>query len=117
MFEHVAIHQCDLSNEDDTPLHTDADRQRPSTRVSPTHQPSPMDKDKESHEDSDVQSGLLVPFNSQEMDLAANQLDRRPPSPDGMDRSHAPVNDEIALVSAIVEGRMVINVSDVESYG
>ena len=34
-----------------------------------------------------------------------------------MDRSRALVDDEIALVSATVEGRMVINVSDVESYG
>ena len=51
------------------------------------------------------------------MDLAANQPDRRPPSPDSMDRSRSPVDDEIALVSATVEGRMVINVSDVESYG
>ena len=45
------------------------------------------------------------------MDLAANQLDRWPPSPDAMDRSRAPVDDEIALVSATMEGRMVINVS------
>ena len=33
-----------------------------------------------------------------------------------MDRSDAPVDDEIALVPAPVEGRIVINVSDVESY-
>ena len=51
------------------------------------------------------------------MDLAANQPDRRPPSPDAIDRSDAPVDDEITLVPATVEGRMVINVSDVESYG
>ena len=51
------------------------------------------------------------------MDLAANQSNRRPPSPDAMDISHAPVDDEIALVLATVEGRMVINVSDIESYG
>ena len=76
-----------------------------------------MDEDKESHEDPDVQSRLLVPFNLQKMDLAANQPNRRPPSPDAMDRSRAPMDDEIALVSATMEGRMVINVSDVESYG
>ena len=51
------------------------------------------------------------------MDLAANQLDRRPPSLDAMDGSYALVDNEIALVSATVEGRMVINISDVESYG
>ena len=34
-----------------------------------------------------------------------------------MDRSRAPVDDEIALVSATMEGRMVINISDFESYG
>ena len=33
-----------------------------------------------------------------------------------MDRSDAPVDDEIALVLAPVEGRIVINVSDVDSY-
>ena len=76
-----------------------------------------MDEDKESHEDVDVQGRPQVPFNLQEMDLAANQPDRRPPSLDAMDRSRAPVDDKIALVSATVEGRMVINVSDVESYG
>ena len=117
MFQYITIHQCDLSDEDNTPSHPNAGCQRPSARVSPARQSSPMDEDKESHEDPDVQSGPLVPFNSQEMDLAANQSDRRPPSPDAMDRSCAPVDDEIALVSATVEGRMVINVSDVESYG
>ena len=117
MFEHVTIHQRDLSVEDVTPPHPNAGRQRLSTRVSPAREPSPMDKDKESHEDPDVQSGSLVPFNSQEMDLAANQPDRRPPFLDAMDRSHVPVDDEIALVSATMEGRMVINVNDVESYG
>ena len=75
-----------------------------------------MDKDNECHEDPDAQSGPLVPFNSQGMGLAANQPDRRPPSPDMMDKFHAPVDDEIALVPATVEGRVVINVSDVESY-
>ena len=57
-----------------------------------------------------------MPFNLQGMDLVANQPDRRPPSPDAMDRSHAPVDDEIALVPATVEGRIVINISDVESF-
>ena len=45
MFQHVAIHQRDSSDEDDTPPHRDAGRQRPSPRVSPVRQPSPMDKD------------------------------------------------------------------------
>ena len=57
-----------------------------------------------------------MPFNLQGMDLAANQPDRRPSSSDAMDRSDAPVDNEIALVPATVEGRIVINVSDVESY-
>ena len=57
-----------------------------------------------------------MPFNLQGMDLAANQPYRRPPSSDAMDRSDAPVDDEIALVPTTVEGRMVINVSDIESY-
>ena len=34
-----------------------------------------------------------------------------------MDRSNAPVDEEIAAVMAPVEGRIIINVSDVESYG
>ena len=51
------------------------------------------------------------------MDVAANQPVRLPPSPDGMDTSNAPVDEEIAVVTATVEGRIVINVSDVESYG
>ena len=117
MFEHVAIHQRDSIDEDDTPLNRDAGRQRQSVRVSLACQPSPMDKDKESHEDVDVQGRPQVPFYLQEMDLAANQSNRWPPFPDAMDRSRAPVDDEIALVLATVEGRMVINVSDVESYG
>ena len=117
MFEHVAIHQRDSSNEDNTPPNLDAGRQHPSARVSPARQPSPMDEDKESHEDVDVQGRSQVPFNLQEMDLTTNQPDRRPPSLDAMDRSYTLVDDEIALVSATVEGRMVINVSDVESYG
>ena len=51
------------------------------------------------------------------MDLEANQPIRLPPSPDAMDRSNAPVDEEVAVVTAPVEGRIVINVSDVESYG
>ena len=58
-----------------------------------------------------------MPFNLQEMDLAANQPDRWPPFLDVMDRSRAPMDNEIALVLTTVEGRMVINISDVESYG
>ena len=34
-----------------------------------------------------------------------------------MDRSRAPVANEIALVAAFVEGKVIINISDVESYG
>ena len=63
MFEHVTIHQRDSSNEDDTPPNPDAGRQRPSARVSLVRQPSPMDEDKESHEDVDVQGRPQVPFN------------------------------------------------------
>ena len=50
------------------------------------------------------------------MDVAANQTVRLPPSPDAMDRSNAPVDKEMALVTAPMEGRIVINVSDIESY-
>ena len=57
------IHQRDLSDEDDTPLNPDAGRQRPSSRVSPAHQPSPMDKDEESDKDVDVQGQPQVTFN------------------------------------------------------
>ena len=56
-------------------------------------------------------------FNLQEMDIEAQQADRRPPSLDVMDRSHAPMDDEIALVAASMEGKVVINISDIESYG
>ena len=117
MFQHVANPQRDSSDKDDTPPHRDAVCQRPSPRVSPVRQPSPMDKDIEHHEDPDVQGGQLVPFNLQWMDVAANQPVRLPPSPDVMDRSNVPVDVEIAVVTAPVEGRIVINVSDVESYG
>ena len=57
MFQHVATHQRDSSDKDDTPPHPDAGRQSPSPRISLARQPSPMDKDKESHEDPDVQHG------------------------------------------------------------
>ena len=76
-----------------------------------------MDEDIERHEDPDVQGRELVPFNSQGMDVAANQPVRPPPSPDATDRSNAPVDEGIAVVTAPVEARIVINVSDVESYG
>ena len=117
MFQHVAIQQCDTSDEDVTPPHPDVGRQRPSSEASPVRQSSPMDKDIEHHEDPDVQGGQLVPFNSHGMDVAANQPIRLPPSPDAMDRSNALVGEEITIVTAPVEGRIVINVSDVESYG
>ena len=114
MFEHVAIHQRDSRDKDDTPPNPNVGRQSASAIVSPARQPSPMDEDKESHEDPIMQSGPLVPFNLQEMDLVANQPDRRPPSPYAMDRSCASVDIEVALVSATVEGRMVIIISDVD---
>ena len=76
-----------------------------------------MDEDIERHEDLDVQGRELVPFNSQGMDVEANQPVRLPPSPDAMDKSNALVDEEVAVVTAPVEGRIVINVSDVESYG
>ena len=117
MFQHVANPQCDSSDEDNTSSLRDAGRQLPSPRVSLVRQPSTMDEDIDRHEDPDVQGGLLVPFNSQGMDVAANQPVKLPPSPDAMDRSNAPVDEEITLVTAPVEGRIVINVSDIESYG
>ena len=49
--------------------------------------------------------------------MEAQQPNRRPSSPNAMDRSCAPVDDEIAVVAASVEGKVIINVSDVESYG
>ena len=51
------------------------------------------------------------------MDVAANEPVRLPPSPDGMDRSDAPVDEQVKVVTAPMEGRIVINVSDVEFYG
>ena len=118
MFQHVTNQQRDTSDEDDSPVLRDARRQRPPPRVSPVRQPLPMDEDIEHHKDPDVQGWQLVLFNSQGMDVEANQPIRLPPSPNAMDRSNAPVDEEIAVVTALVEGpRIVINVSDVESYG
>ena len=117
MFQHVAIQQCDTSDEDVTPPHPDAGRQHPSPEASPVRRPSPMDEDIERHEDPDVQGRELVPFNSQGMDVAANQPVRLPTSPNAMDRSNAPVDEEVAVKTASMEGRIVINVSDIESYG
>ena len=64
-----------------------------------------------------MQGWQLVLFNLQGMDVEANQPLRLPPSPDAMDRSNALVDKEIAVVTTPVEGRIVINISDVESYG
>ena len=117
MFQHVANPQRDSSDEDNTPPLRDARHQRPPPRVFPVRQSSPMDEDIERHQDLDVQGWKLVPFNSQGMDVAANQAVRPPPSPDATDRSNALVDEGIAVVMAPVEARIVINVSDVESYG
>ena len=117
MFQHISIEQRDTSNEDITPPLRDARRQRPPPSVSSVCHPSPMDKDIERLEDPDVQGRELVIFNSQGMDVAANKPVRLPPSPDGMDRSDAPMDERVEVVTAPVEGRIVINVSDVESYG
>ena len=111
------IHQRNLSNKDDTPPNPNVGRQRPSTTISPACQSSPMDEDEESDEDVDVQGQPQVTFNLQEMDIAAQQPDRRPSFLDAMDRSRAPMDNEITLVPASVEGRVVISVIDVESYG
>ena len=56
-------------------------------------------------------------FNLQKMDIEDQTPNRLAPSPNAMDRSCALVDDEIALVAAFVEGKVVIKVSDVESYG
>ena len=117
MFQHVANPQRDSSDKDDTPPLRDVRCQRPPPRVSPIRQPSPMDEDIERYEDPDVQGRQLMLFNSQGMDVVANQLVRLPPSPDAMDKSNTHVDKEIAVVTAPVEGRIVINVNDVESYG
>ena len=55
-------------------------------------------------------------FNLQGIDVVANEPVRLPPSPDAMDRSDAPMDKQVEVVSPPVEGRIVINVSDVESY-
>ena len=117
MFQHVTIQQRDRSDEDVTPPLCDAPRQRLPLRVSPVRQPSPMDEDIKRHEDPDVQNRQLVIFNLQGMDIAANEPVRLPPFPDGMDMSNSPVDEQVVVVTAPVEGRIVINVSDVESYG
>ena len=117
MFPHVVIQQRDTSNEDNTPPLCDARRQRPPPRVYLVRQPSPMDEDILRHEDPNVQGRELVIFNSQGIDVAPNEPVKLPPSPDGMDRSDAPVDEQVEVVMALVEGRIVINVSDVESYG
>ena len=114
MFQHVANPQRD---EDNTPPLHDARHKRSPPRVSHVCQPSPMDKDIERHEDPDVQGRELVPFNLQGMDLAANQPVRPPPSPHATSKSNAHVDEGIAVVTAPVEARIVINVSDIESYG
>ena len=117
MFQHVSNEQRDTSDEDVTPPLRDAHRQCPPPRVSHVRRPSPMDEDIERREDPDVQGRELVIFNSQGMDVVANKPIRLPPSPDGMDRSDAPVDEQVEVVTARVESRIVINVSDVESYG
>ena len=93
MFQHVAIQQRVTSDEDITPPHPNAGRQRPSPEASPVHGPSPMDEDIDRHEDPDMQGQQLVIFNLQGMDVAANEPVRLPPSPDGMDRSDASVDE------------------------
>ena len=117
MFQHVSNEQRDTSDEDVTPPLRDAHHQRPPPRVSPVRRPSPMDEDIERREDPNVQGRELVIFNSQGMDVAANEPVGLPPSLDGMDKSDAPVEEQVEVVTALVEGRIVINVNDVESYG
>ena len=76
-----------------------------------------MDKHVESDEDIDMLDQPQVILNLPEIEIEAQHPDRRPPSPDVMDGSHPPMNEEIAVVAASVEGNEVINISDVESYG
>ena len=76
-----------------------------------------MDEDIECRVDPEVQDRELVIFNLQGMDVAANEPVRLPPSLDGMDRFDALVDEQVEVVTAPVEGRIVINVSDIESYG
>ena len=93
MFQHVSIEEHNTSDEDVTPPLRDARRQRPPLRVSLVRRPSPMDEDIERRVDPEVQDWELVIFNSQGMDVAANEPIRLPPSPDGMDRSDAIVDE------------------------
>ena len=116
MLQHVTIEQCDTSDEDVTPRLRDARRHRPPPRVSPVRRPSPMDEDIERREDPDVQGRELVIFNLQGINLVANEPVRLPPAPDAMDKSDATVDEQVEVVAPPVEGRIVINVSDVESY-
>ena len=116
MLQHVTIKQRDTSDEDVTPRLRDARCHRPPPRVSPVRRPSPMDEDLKRREDPDVQGRELVIFNSQGIDVAANEPVRLPPSPDAMDRSDASVDEQVEVVAPPVEGRIVINISDVESY-
>ena len=51
------------------------------------------------------------------MDVAPKEPVRLPPSLDGMDRFDAPVEEQVEVVTAPMEGRIVINISNVESYG
>ena len=51
------------------------------------------------------------------MDKEAQQPNRWPPSSNAMDRSRALVDYEIAFVATSIERKVVINVSDIESYG
>ena len=54
MFEHVTIHQRNLSNKDYTPPNPDASRQHPSIGVSLALQPLSMEEDVEYDEDVDM---------------------------------------------------------------
>ena len=93
MLQHVTIEQRDTSDEDVTPPLRDARRHRSPPRVSPVCRPSPMDEDIECREDPNVQGRELVIFNSQGIDVVANEPVRLPPSLDAMDRSDAPVDE------------------------
>ena len=116
LFQHVSIEQRDTSDEDVTPPLRDACCQRPPLEVSLVRRPLPMDEDIEHHEDPHVQGQELVIFNSQGMDIAANEPIRLLPSPNAMDKSDAHVDEQVEVVTAPVEGRIVTNVSDVESF-
>ena len=99
MLQHVTIEQRDTSNEDVTPPLCDARRHRPPPRVSLVRRPSPMDEDIDRREDPDVQGRELVIFNSQGIDVVANEPVRLPPSSDAMDRSDAPVDEQVEVVA------------------